>query len=128
MSTKTVIPIDTSSQFQNNYRVTSPQTQTNLGVEDHNWNRQPEIANQTKITWEKIYPSEEIIDPKIVTAQRLLTEIIKRFEAASQETDSDPITADDFVQSTQPLLRELFCCRSIGEGFALIINALSISL
>ena len=38
--------------------------------------------------------------------------------------DEDSISADDLVQRIQPVLRELFCCRSLGDGFGIVVNAL----
>jgi hypothetical protein len=38
--------------------------------------------------------------------------------------EGDHISADDAVQRFQALLPELFCCRSLGDSFATIINAL----
>jgi hypothetical protein len=129
MSTKTVIPIDAGNRFRDSYRVTSPDIQTNVSHGIGIWTKkQPESVRHTGISWEQLYPSEEITDPLIVAAQRMLGEIIRRLEAAFQEIDRDPITADDHVQSAHPILAELFCCRSVGEGFAAIINAALISL
>jgi hypothetical protein len=129
MSTKTVIPIDIGNRFRDSYRVTSPDIQTNVSYDVGVWTKkQPESVRRTGISWEQLYPSEEIADPLIVAAQRTLSEIVVRLEAAFQEIDSDPVTADDYIQSAHPLMAELFCCRSVGEGFATIANAIFISL
>jgi hypothetical protein len=36
----------------------------------------------------------------------------------------DPISADDKMNRLLPVLKELFCCRELGEGFAATINSL----
>jgi hypothetical protein len=81
-----------------------------------------------KVPWENLYPSEHLTDPKVVAARRLLAQVIERFEEASKEIDSDPVAADDNVQTCQPILAELFACRSIGDGFATVVNALLVAL
>jgi len=129
MSTKTVIPIDVGSRFRDSYRVTSPEVQTNISNEGSAWvKKQPESIGRTQMSWEELYPFEEVADPLMVAAHRTLAEVIKRLEAAFQEVDSDPVTADDYVQSAHPLLAELFCCRSLGDGFGAIVNAIFIAL
>jgi hypothetical protein len=124
VGTKKITPIDASSLFN-----ISSQVQTDIGSPVGTWTKkQPESVGRTRISWAELYPSEEVADPKVVAAQRLLTKVIKRFEDASQVVDDDPVAADDYVQSTHPLLAELFCCRSIGDGFAAIVNGISISV
>ena len=127
MSATPVIPID-RDRLQDSYRVVPPEPPTNIESGASTWTRkQPESVGR-KILWEELYPVDEVADPKVIAAQRLLAEAIKAFESAFKEADEDVVAADDYVQSAQPLLAELFACRSVGEGFAAIINALSISL
>jgi hypothetical protein len=127
VSAKTVIPIDIGKK--SSYRESSSRSETNSGAVEEVWTKkQPRNVGRTEMPWDALYPAEEIIDPKIVAAQRLLTDVIKNIEIASRDYNSDPISADDHAQSTLPLLAELFCCRSIGEGFAVIVNAITIGL
>lgn len=56
-------------------------------------------------------------------ALSLLDESITLIESALALGDADPITCDDQVQLFYSLLPELFCCRSLGDGFGSIVNA-----
>jgi len=53
----------------------------------------------------------------------LLGESIKLVESALASDGADPIACDDQMQLFYSLLPELFCCRSVGDGFGSIINA-----
>ena len=53
----------------------------------------------------------------------LLDESIKLIQSALALGDANPIAFDDQVQLFYSLLPELFCCRSLGDGFGSIINA-----
>lgn len=58
--------------------------------------------------------------------------VVRAIELLKQTTDNllaaqrcdDPVEADHFVQRVQLTLPRLFSCRSIGDGFAVVINAL----
>jgi hypothetical protein len=74
---------------------------------------------------EDLYPG---LDPQksiLASALLLLGESeTKLTEAAKAADDGDQISADDAAQRFQALLPELFCCRSLGDSFATVINAL----
>jgi len=53
----------------------------------------------------------------------LFGESIKLIESALALGDTDPIACDDQMQVFYSLLPELFCCRSLGDGFGSIVNA-----
>jgi len=58
------------------------------------------------------------------SALRLLDEAVSHSQIAVDVFDSDPITADDEMQRVQALLPELFCCRTIGDGFGALVNSI----
>ncbi len=57
-----------------------------------------------------------------VRALELLKQV-SDFLAAAQRADR-PMDVDRFVQRAQLALPKLFACRSVGEGFAVIVNSL----
>lgn len=60
---------------------------------------------------------------RLKQALALLDGAIKQAEAALS-SDAQPVASDDDIQVLYSLLPELFCCRSLGDGFAAVINAL----
>lgn len=62
--------------------------------------------------------------PVVHQAIRVLDHIQVLLIRAGETLESDPIASDDFINRLVPFLTELFCCRSIGEGFAVVSNAL----
>ncbi|MEP6535374.1 MAG: hypothetical protein ABJF23_08670 [Bryobacteraceae bacterium] len=58
-------------------------------------------------------------------APELLRSSIELSERAVEcMADGDTISADDYTQRLQPVLRELFCCRALGDGFGIVVNSL----
>jgi hypothetical protein len=67
--------------------------------------------------------------PELGTGLRLLAEGIDYSEGALRAyEDDDTILADDSMLKLQALLPELFCCRGLGDGFGLVINAITSAL
>jgi len=60
---------------------------------------------------------------RLKRALDLLGESIKLIESSLALDDADPIACDDQMQLFYSLLPELFCCRSVGDGFGSIVNA-----
>jgi|SRR5271157_838189 len=60
---------------------------------------------------------------RLKRALELLDEAIKLAEAALS-ADADLVAFDDNMQVLYSLLPELFCCRSLGDGFASVVNAI----
>ncbi|MBZ5625246.1 MAG: hypothetical protein LAQ69_42080 [Acidobacteriia bacterium] len=71
------------------------------------------------------YSPESIGSPYLRNALRLLSMAVKNVESALELlSDGDMIGGDDAMQHYQVLLPELFACRSIGEGFGLLVSSL----
>lgn len=62
------------------------------------------------------------------SALLLLDEALARSQKALDVIDSDPVSADDEMQQLQAILPELFCCRTIGDGFGALINSIQYAL
>ncbi len=71
----------------------------------------------------------DLTTSRLKTALELLDEALRFADAAAASLeDEDVIGADDELSKLAALLPELFCCRSLGEGFAAVVNALRQSL
>jgi hypothetical protein len=66
-------------------------------------------------------PKESILASAFVLLDEAETTLV---EAVALAGEGDQISADDAAQRFQALLPELFCCRSLGDSFATVINAL----
>ena len=62
------------------------------------------------------------------SALHLLNEALAHSQRAFGAIDSDPVSADDEMQQLQAILPELFCCRSIGDGFGALVNSIQYAL
>jgi hypothetical protein len=71
---------------------------------------------------DRLYEAAPGSTSQIVTALELLKEVCDNLSEA-RESDN-PIDADRIVQRVQLSLPKLFACRSIGDGFGVIINSL----
>ena len=72
-----------------------------------------------------LYPLRDTLKPELTTAFRLLDETLERIkDAIDAQRRDDLIASDDALQRLQMLLPELFCCRTLGDGFGAIINAI----
>lgn len=74
---------------------------------------------------EDLYPVREQLNPALTTASQLLEEGIDLVnESILMLVDDDLISSDDAMLRFRALLPELFCCRSLGDGFGTIINSI----
>jgi hypothetical protein len=87
-----------------------------------------EMPTET-IDFNDLYPFQEFSTPELSTGLKLLAEAIREIDASIEHHNAgDEIGADDAIQRLQVLLPELFCCRSIGDGYAMVINAVQAAL
>jgi len=87
-------------------------------------NSEPEPSEEM-MTTDELYSGEEGANGGIKKAIPLLREAIKHSEKAINDFDSDqPVGANDEMGHLRSLVAELFECRSIGEGYAGVTNAL----
>jgi hypothetical protein len=78
-----------------------------------------------RVSTDDLYPLRDALSDVIAKAFALLAEGRQRTErAAAALQEGDRIASDDEINRLQALLPELFCCRSIGDGFAAIIAAI----
>ena len=71
------------------------------------------------------YPLSHELRPELSIAFTLLDEGLKHIsDAIEMEMEGDLISSDDAIHRLQALLPELFCCRSISDGFGSIVNAI----
>ena len=85
-----------------------------------------ETFNPTLVTIDEIYHSPESIgSPYLRSALRLISKALGDVDSALELLgDGDKVGSDDAMQHFQVILPELFACRSIGEGFGLLVSAL----
>jgi hypothetical protein len=77
------------------------------------------------LDWQELYPEQIGRSALLVRALTLLAEGEKSLiRARDYIVDEDIISADYEVTLFQGAIPELFCCQSIGEGFAAIVVAL----
>lgn len=82
------------------------------------------VGPDVRMTQSELYPVRHAFRPEHLTALRLLTVAVGRFKRALEAmAESDILAADTEIQKVQVLLPELFCCRTLGDGFATIVNA-----
>jgi hypothetical protein len=79
-------------------------------------------ARAPKIDIDRLYETLPGTASQMVRALELLRQAIDFLSEA--RTSQDAMDSDRFVQRAQLLLPKLFACRSIGDGFGLIINSL----
>jgi hypothetical protein len=83
------------------------------------------VPRQQTLTVDELYADLDAGQSILAAAIILLDEAeTKLIEATAAADSGDLITADDATQRFQALLPELFCCRSLGDSFATVINAL----
>jgi len=79
-------------------------------------------------TVEEIYPRLMEAGSTLRTGIALLGEAAQRADAAVAAIgDDDLVAADIELQHLQAVLPELFCCRSLGDGFGSVVNSLQIA-
>ncbi len=80
---------------------------------------------RTALTVDDLYGELDTSQSILGSALRLLNEAeSKLIEGQASAAGGDQILADDAIQHFQALLPELFCCRSLGDSFATVVNAL----
>lgn len=95
-----------------------------LGADDHI----PQLSSK-KIDIETLYSGAESVSSDLQAAMKLLKESLHYFDEADEAYQAEDIVAmDDAMQHFQGLLPEIFCCRTLGDGFGALINALHYSL
>lgn len=78
-----------------------------------------------KIDISELYPLSSELRPELSTAFALLDEGLHDVSVAIEmQNIGDMISSDDAINRLQALLPELFCCRSLGDGFGSIISAI----
>jgi hypothetical protein len=78
-----------------------------------------------RIATEDLYPLSHELRPELSVMFVLLSEGLKHVsDAIDMQNSGDVISSDDAIHRLQALLPELFCCRSISDGFGSIINAI----
>lgn len=76
------------------------------------------------IPTEMLYPASSVVTPVLDRALSLLEEAGRALEDARRELHEDEvIAADNAIQTARTILPELFCLRSIGDGYGAVINA-----
>lgn len=86
--------------------------------------KNPEKSQETEasITTEDLYPDWQTLNPFFSTALRLMREArVHIDQSIKYHSYKELILADNEIQKVQALLSELFCCRSIGDGFGHIV-------
>jgi hypothetical protein len=84
----------------------------------------PSQENESELSAKDLYPDWETLSPVFSTALRLMGEAREYIDRSLDFYDNhELISADDEIQKLQVLLPELFCCRSMGDGFGQVINA-----
>src|ERR1035441_9568793 len=82
------------------------------------------VGSDVRLTQSELYPVRHAFRPEHLTALRLLTVAVGRSKRALEAiVVSDMLAADTEIQKVQVLLPELFCCRTLGDGFTTIVNA-----
>ena len=76
-----------------------------------------------------LYPALAEVGPsRLADAIRLFEEARRDVEEALQHLDGgDTLGADDALMRFRALLPELFACRELGDGFAMVIGALIVA-
>lgn len=76
----------------------------------------------------EIYPGLAKTNSALLSAASLLDQAIAlQSEAQLFLEEGNAIAGDDSVQKIRALLPELFCCRTIGDGFGSVVNAMHYS-
>lgn len=78
-----------------------------------------------KLSQADLYPVRQAFSPHHIAALRLLKVARGRARRALVAmSEGDQVGADSETQKIQVLLPELFCCRSLGDGFGTVIAAI----
>lgn len=86
--------------------------------------RDADVLPGPQISTDDLYTSFENVSTELSSAIRLLSHCLEHIDyAVEAQRKNNIIEADDAIQRLQGLLPELFCCRSLGDGFGLVVNA-----
>ncbi|WP_339135650.1 MAG: hypothetical protein WGN25_18515 [Candidatus Electrothrix sp. GW3-4] len=78
-----------------------------------------------KIKTRALYPCQESITPLFNKALLLLDKAIEEITEARESLKNDDfIGQDNAMLHLAKILAELFCCRSLGDGFGAVVSAL----
>jgi hypothetical protein len=115
-------PLGTSKQRRESYTSVHVGETTFLAREA---SKDAQRASSTpRLSQSELYPVRHAFSPQHITALRLLALAAGRTQRAlSAMNDGDEIAADSEVQKVQMLLPELFCCRTLGDGFGAVVSA-----
>jgi len=81
-------------------------------------------SQSLRLSQTELYPARHAFSPEHITALRLLTLAVGRSKRALDAIAADnALVADTEIQKVQVLLPELFCCRTLGDGFGTIVNS-----
>jgi len=91
----------------------------------------PELERResTFVSIDRLYPDADARSVELNTALRLTLEASSLVDdAISAQREGNDLASDDCVNRLELLLQELFCCRRLGDGFAIAVNDLSSAL
>jgi hypothetical protein len=79
----------------------------------------------TEVQIGSLYLAPEAGSVELRSAMTLLPDALEWLDRALDDVDSgDPVHADDAMQHVHGMLPELFCCRTLGDGFGAVVGAL----
>jgi hypothetical protein len=79
----------------------------------------------TRLTQDDLYPARRAFSAEHINALRLLKLGIGRTQRAlAAASGEEMVGAEVELHKLQALLPELFCCRALGDGFGIVVNAL----
>lgn len=82
------------------------------------------VDRRERIDIEKLYPDKDILNAQLAAARSLLRDALHHAEdALATYQTSEFMQSDDAIQKIYALMPELFCCRTLGDGFGLLIKA-----
>lgn len=117
-----VLPRDTVVDLRDRKGIESSATSVDLRV----FREEAPIEHNraVRLSQRDLYPARQAFSPEHIVALRLLGLAIGRCRRAIDVHPEDFMAADVEIQKIQMSLPELFCCRTLGDGFGTIVNAL----
>src|SRR6266545_3305183 len=113
---------DSTGMPEGPLQLPTPEIQV-IGASDHEVRHERKPGRQISTT--ELYSEFENVSPELNSAVRLLSVSLEHLDRALRaERESDLIEADDATQRMQALLPELFCFRSLGDGFGIVVSGL----
>jgi hypothetical protein len=87
------------------------------------------VVPDTIISTKALYPPSDLPRSPLSDALRNLDEALEYIDSALKALEcGEFLSADDKIIHFQGILPELFCSRSLGDGFGMVINAMMIAL